>query len=231
MFRKANRKSIVAGRVVLAVALSSTALFGQPAASPAPGLEFPVVMRQNVVAGATPIGTKVQARLAVATLVNGVVVPQDAVLSGEVTESAAKSATDPSRLAVRMDNAKWKNGSAAIKVYLTAWYYPLASLTNQDSSDDPMDSKYNPRRHRGNYTDPTLPPTQPIPGRDPANDPAPPAPLPEPGISKHRVLMKNVESTRKPDGVVTLTSKRSNIKLDKQTTYVLAAGELAMGPS
>jgi hypothetical protein len=42
--------------------------------------------------------------------------------------------------------------------------------------------------------------------------------------------MKNVEFTRNGDGVVTLTSKRSSIKLDKTTTYVLAAGDPAIGP-
>ncbi len=42
--------------------------------------------------------------------------------------------------------------------------------------------------------------------------------------------MKNVESMRNSDGAVTLTSKRFNIKLDKQTTYVLAAGDLVHGP-
>ena len=57
-----------------------------------------------------------------------------------------------------------------------------------------------------------------------------PPPTPAPDISKHRVLMKNIESTRDSDGAVTLTSKRFNIKLDKQTTYVLATGDLARGP-
>jgi len=40
------------------------------------------------------------------------------------------------------------------------------------------------------------------------------------------VLMKNVESTRSSEGAVILTSQHSNIKLDKSTTYVLAAGDL-----
>ncbi len=57
-----------------------------------------------------------------------------------------------------------------------------------------------------------------------------PVPAPAPDISKHRVLMKNVESMPNSDGAVTLTSKRFNIKLDKETTYVLAAGDLAHGP-
>ena len=42
--------------------------------------------------------------------------------------------------------------------------------------------------------------------------------------------MKDVDSTRNSDGAVTLNSKRSTIKLDKTTTYVFAAGDLAGGP-
>jgi hypothetical protein len=36
--------------------------------------------------------------------------------------------------------------------------------------------------------------------------------------------MENVESTLDNNGALTLTSKRFNIRLDKTTTYVLAAG-------
>ena len=107
-------KTMAVGHAVLSVVLGCAALFGQPtpgqptptAPSPSGAIELPVIMRQNVAAGTTPVGTKVQARLAVATLVDGVVVPRDAVLSGEVTESVAKSAIDPSRLAIRMDSAR-----------------------------------------------------------------------------------------------------------------------------
>jgi hypothetical protein len=114
-------KTIVAGRAVLSVILGSAALLSrQTVSGPTPGQqapiahssagarEFPVIMRQNITAGSTPVGAKIQAKLAVATLVDGVVVPRDAILSGEVTESVAKSATDPSRLAIRMDSAQWK---------------------------------------------------------------------------------------------------------------------------
>jgi hypothetical protein len=38
--------------------------------------------------------------------------------------------------------------------------------------------------------------------------------------------MKDVQSTTNSDGVLAITSARSNIKLDKVTTYVLAAGDL-----
>ncbi len=48
-------------------------------------------MRQNVVAGKTPVGTKVEAKLTIATLVKGTVIPEGAVFSGEVVDSVAKS--------------------------------------------------------------------------------------------------------------------------------------------
>lgn len=230
MFSKTFSKAIAVGRAAFPVVLVSAVLLSQellgqttPAAHSFPaGLEFPVNMRQTVAAGKTPVGTKVQAKLTVATLVGGVVVPQDAVLSGEVTESVAKSATDPSRLAIRMDSAQWTNGSAPIKVYLTAWYYPLATPADQVSGLP--DAGNSPKlRTGGAYPGMRNPTSPPLSGSDPG-------PAPASDISKHRVLMKNVESMRSPDGAVTLTSKRFNIKLDKQTTYVLAAGDLALGP-
>jgi hypothetical protein len=191
--------------------------------------EFPVIMQQNVAAGATPVGPKVHAKLLVATLVDGEVVPRNAVLSGEVTESVAKSATEPSRLAIRMDLAQWKHGSAPLRLYLTAWYYPTATMMSQDLSYQPPDAALSPRNWNGEgpYPVPNSPATQPFPGPDTdrGGNPAPPA-SPSSSISKHRVLMKDVESKRDPDGTVSLTCTRFNIKIDKLTTYVLAAGDL-----
>ena len=236
-------KTRAVGRAVLTVVLGCAALFGQPTSGqPTPAgsgssgaLEFPVIMRQNVVAGTTPVGTKVQAKLAVATLVDGVVVPRDAVFSGEVTESVAKSATDPSRLAIRVDSAQWKKGSAPIvhsltsKVYLTAWYYPVAETRAQDLSDESSDDGPQSWKHRNRpptFPDPNTPASQPFPDRGAGADLGSLPPSPSSSISKHRALMKNVESTRNSDGAVTLTSKSFNIKLDKVTTYVLATGDL-----
>ena len=113
--KTASKKTIAVRHAMLAVVLASAA-FSQPtpnqptpaAPSSSAGIEFPVIMRQNVVAGTTPVGTAVRAKLAVATMVNGVVVPRDALLSGEVIESVAKSASAPSRLAIRMDSAQGK---------------------------------------------------------------------------------------------------------------------------
>lgn len=236
-------KTIAAGHAVLTVLLGSAILLGQAPPTPgsSAGLEFPAIMRQKVVAGTTPVGTKVEAKLSVATLVNGVVVPQGAILFGEIIESLAKSASGPSRLAIRMDSAQWKNGAApkalqfAKKVYLTAWYYPLAP---RHLSDETSESAARPGPRSGvppystsDYPAPNSPASQPFPSRDPSRseDTQSAPPWPAPGISQHRVLMKNVESSRNDEGDVILISKRSSIKLDKTTTYVLAAGDL-VGP-
>lgn len=236
-------KAMAAGHAVLAVVLGCAAALGQqtpsqptPAASSSSGaLEFPVIMRQNVAAGTTPVGTKVQAKLAVATLVDGVVVPRDAVFSGEVTESVAKSATDPSRLAIRMDSAQWKKGTAptvlslASKLYLTAWYYPVAETRARDLSDESPDDGPESWKHRNRpptFPDPNAPASQPFPGRGTGTDQGSMPPSPSSNISKHRASMKNVESTSNSDGAVTLTSKSFNIKIDKTTTYVLATADL-----
>ncbi len=232
LLRKKVSKAITVGHAVFTLVLGSAVSLGQtaPAApSSTVGLEFPVIMRQNVAAGATPVGTKVEAKLTLATLVNGVVVPQDAILSGEVTESAAKSATAPSRLAIRLDSAQWKNGSAlkvlqlTKKVYLTTWYYPVAMPSRQDLSTGLPDAASNPRvwNGAGVYPGPRNPTLPPFPDPDAGKDAGP---APASNTSLHRMTMKNVESASNGDGAVTLTSKRSNIKLDKTTTYVFAAG-------
>jgi hypothetical protein len=249
------RKLNPVGRAAITVLLASTALLGQPKPASStlpPGLEFPAIMRQNVVAGKTPVGAKVQAKLTVATLVNGVVIPEEAILSGEVIESAAKSATEPSRLAIRMDSAQWKGGSVQLKVYLTAWYYPLAALTARDLSGDPMDGVHGSIgwNDAAAHPEQRAQATQPFPNPDRDDDrganPAPGAP--RSSISKHRVLMKNVESTlgdndhdrddhkdkdkdkdSEQGRPVTLTSTHFNIKLDRTTTYVFATSDLAAG--
>jgi hypothetical protein len=242
---KSLSKTINHRRAVFTVVLGCAAVFvqttpgqttpAQPvtaASSSLVALELPVTMRQKVAAGKTTAGTKVQAKLAVATLVDGVVIPRDALLSGEVTESVAKAPTSPSRLAIRMDSAQWKNGAAPIvlsltpKLYLTAWYYPVAMVTNQDSSSDLPDAVNHPRPLSGTgaYPGPRNPTAPPFPapdsGRDQDTGLAPPS-----NISQHRVLMKNVESTRDGEGAVILTSKQSDIKLDKATIYVLATAD------
>jgi len=225
-----TRRMLVGSALSVLVLGSALALGRQkPAAPPAPlALEFPVVMQQNVTAGATPVGTKIKAKLTVATLVEGGVIPRNAVFSGEVTESVAKSASNPSRLAIRMDSAEWKNGSAPLKVYLTGWYYPIRMEEGQKVAYGPPDDPGSGKTWNGMgpYPDPNSPVSQPFPGHgaDRGTDSGPTAPAAV--TSDHRVMMKNVEPTRNQDGSIAITCARSNIKLDKQTTYVLASGEL-----
>jgi hypothetical protein len=220
--------------MVFLVVLGSAILVGQyatAAPSSSVALEFPVTMRQSVIAGTTPVGTKVQAKLAVATLVDGVVIPEGAILSGEVIESIAKSGTNPSRLAIRMDSVQWKNKSVSLKVYLTAWYYPVAPVS-QYRPDDVLTGSRSARHSSGIAVYPTANPSSSphFPNHDPDSGKDNGA---ESGtsISEHRTLMNNVESTHDRDGAVAITSKRVNIKLDKRTTYVLASSELAGGRS
>jgi hypothetical protein len=221
-------KALLVRNFLLAVILCSASLFGQQPSAPGSSgvIEFPITLRQNIDAGKTVVGTKIQANLVTATLVNGTVIPRDAILSGEVTESVAKTKTDPSRLAIRMDSAQWKNGSAALKIYLTAWYYPEAMLANQNVSYESSDAAKSNKNWNGMgaYPNPNTSISQDrFPGRDADQNTGAATPdSTASSISKHRVSMKNVDSLRSDDGVVTLTSKRSTIKLDKLTTYVLA---------
>ena len=238
MFRKIK----AAGFVACAIIFGSAVLLGQApkdqkvseaGASPADAgtsaaldcveCELPIILRQNVEAGKTAVGTKVEAQLVMATMMKGGVLPRGAVISGEVTESVAKSGNTPSRLAIRMDSAQWKNGGAKFKVYLTAWYYPPAPMP-------PPNISYVPQGDRRNWggTDPTVDTTDPP---NPAQrlstqDISAHADAPATFISKNRVLMKNVQSASGADGSVVLVSSRSNIKLNKVTTYVLAINEL-----
>jgi hypothetical protein len=128
-----------------------------------------------------------------------------------------------------MDSAQWKSGSAPIKVYLTSWFYPLAATSGQNLSYEPADAARSNKNWNGMGPYPT--PGNPVsqekfPGRDSGNDTGLAPASPSSNISQHRVLMKNVESGRASDGTLTLSSTHSNIKLDKTTTYVLAASDL-----
>jgi hypothetical protein len=201
---------------------------GQQTTSPTAlpvGREFPVVMAQNVVAGKAPVGTKVQAKLVAATLVDGTVIPRNALLSGAVIESVAKTSGAPSELAIRMDSAKWKNGSATIKIYLIGWFYPSVTQSGQDLQYGPQQPANRTWNGEGQYPDPNSRIYKPFPSDSSDKNSSVPDTASS-AMATHRVAMKDVESFRGNDGVITLVSKRSNIKLDKLTTYVLVPGDL-----
>ena len=191
--------------------------------------ELPIILRQTVEAGKTGVGTKVEALLMMGTMTKGGVLPRGAVISGEVTESVAKSGKSPSRLAIRMDSAQWKNGSAKFKLYLTAWFYPPAPMAAPNLAFGPPGE----RRNWGGV-DPTVDTTDPpnpaqTISRQQDQGAGTNASAPASIISKERVLMKNVKSESGADSSVVLVSSRSNIKLNKETTYILAINELLPG--
>src|SRR5437899_12447493 len=78
---------------------------------PGPGSiqEFPVILEENVIAGKTPAGKKLQAKLAIATWVNGVVVPRNANFTADAVESSPKTGTEPSRITMRIHGPTSKN--------------------------------------------------------------------------------------------------------------------------
>lgn len=212
--------------------LPAFSLAQQTSSLPASSLvrEFPMVLESNVVAGKTAVGTKIQARLAVATLQEGIVIPRNALFTGEVIESKAKTATEASRVAIRMDSAQWKNGSAAVKLYLTAWYYPAVTEAGQNLQYGPAQPANRTWNGQGQYPDPNSKTYKPFPGGDSdsnANNPDVPSSV----TSNHRVAMANVESERSSDGTIAIVSHKANIKLDKLTTYVLASGDLPSVPA
>lgn len=193
----------------------STAPFSSPLR------EFPVVMQQSIEAGKTPVGTKVQAKLAVATTFHGIVIPRNAVVTGVVFESVRKTATAPSRLGIRMENAKWKDeATCMMKAYLMPLYYPVVSQAMQgppaESSDTDSGSMSGSNQ--------SSPMSQPSFGG--SNSEAAQEAMPNLlKLSSRPVSMKNVVIEPVPDNGVELVSQHDNIKLHKMTTYVLAGIE------
>lgn len=187
--------------------------------------EFPVVLQQNIVAGKSTVGTKVRAKLQVPTLLNGTVFPRNAILTGEVIESTPRTPADPSRLAIRVDSVEWKNGSAALKAYLSAWYYPAIAEAGQNLQYGPPQPPNRTWNGQGAY--PTNSPSyKPFPSSDSDADKNSVPETAATKISNHPALMRDIEPVRSDDGSLVLVCKRTNIKLDKLTTYVFVAGDL-----
>ena len=206
------------------IGLCGTVALGQQkstAPSSSPLREFPVVMQQSIEAGKTPVGTKVQAKLAVATTFHGIVIPRNAVVTGVVFESVRKTATAPSRLGIRMENAKWKDeATCMMKAYLMPLYYPVVSQAMQgppaESSDTDSGSMSGSNQ--------SSPMSQPSFGG--SNSEAAQEAMPNLlTLSSRPVSMKNVVIEPVPDNGVELVSQHDNIKLHKMTTYVLAGIE------
>ena len=221
--------SITVSVVILGI-FSSSAAVGQQGKTATPSvamIEFPVTMQQSVTAGKTPAGTKVQAKLEVATLLAGTVIPRNAVFSGEVIESTAKTKTNASRMAIRMDSVQWKTGTAPVKIHLTDWYYPAQDLAGQNLQYGPQQPANRTWNGEGQYPDPNSKVYKPFPGSESDKNSTVPD-TPSSVTSNHRVQMKDVEIQTTAEGAMDLVSKKNNIKLNKLTTYVFSSGDLVV---
>jgi len=182
--------------------------------------EFPVILQQNVETGKTPVGTKIQAKLAAATLFNGTVIPKNAVITGRVIESEAKSAKNQARLEIRIDKVTWNGGWAPLGAYLMPLYYPttehaVPNLPN--GSPDPDSRTLNGAGQSGSPMD------RPFPG---SGSEASQGAIPDIATTSNRpVRMRDVALAPTSDGGITLVSEHANVKLHKLTTYVFAAAE------
>jgi hypothetical protein len=215
-----SRTLVVHAAIIGFCSAISIAQQSHSASSSLPLREFPVVMQQSVEAGKTPVGTKLQARLAVATLFHGTVIPRNAIVSGVIFESVAKSAKAPSRLGIRMETARWKDQSTCmIKAYLMPLYYAM----NQSIQSLPNESPDPDSRNLNGPAQSSSPMYQrPFPDNSEASRAA----IPDaPTMSSRPVAMKNVALEPVSDGGIELVSEHANIKLYKMTTYVLAAIE------
>ena len=226
---------LLAGRCACAGLLffsTTLALAQGRSASDARGpLDFPVLLQQKIAAGITPVGTKVEAKLTEATLADGVVIPRGAILSGRVEESSAKTADSPSRIRIKFDSAKWKEGSAPVDAFLTGDYYASEVVQQPDLSMPSAPHGSVGVTMGGARPEPPGPGgvwagrpdvlNDPGMGDDPATAsvPSQPPSLSQPPTHKRR--LPDMDTTKADDGSVTVISKKHSIRLDKSTTYVL----------
>jgi hypothetical protein len=113
-----------------------------------------------------------------------------------------------------MDSVQWKDGSAAVKIYLTGWIYPTTVASGQDLQYGPQQSQIKTWNGEGAYPDPNSPAVKPLPGGD-SSQSSDAVPTTSSAVtSRRRVPMKNVISGRNDDGAVVIGSPRSDIKLD-----------------
>jgi len=181
--------------------------------------EFPLVLQQSIESGKAKIGTKVQAKLAVATMFAGTVIPRNAVFFGVVIESTPKSAKEPAKIAIRMETAEWKDGSSSMMAYLLPLYYPATTQAMQNFGDASQESGPTSNGAQGSSSEPPMS-HQSFPSNESR------AAIPEISTTSNRpVQIKNVTVALADEGGAALVSEHSNIKLFKLTTYVFAARE------
>ena len=155
-------------------------------------LELPVVFRQKVIAGVTTAGTPIAARLKIATLIDGTVVPAGATLSGHVELSEKNEADRPSRVRIKFDSVRWKTTIVPIRVYATGAYYPYYPMERDDVRDI--------------TNAPVGPDVSDVVGMR---------------LSTHWVRPDDADAVVEDDGSITVVSSKHPLKFNKDTTYLL----------
>ena len=120
-------------------------------------------------------------------------------------ESVADTSTEPSRLATCMDSVQWRDGSAAVKIYLTAWIYPTTVATGQDLPirTAAVSGRDLERRRRVSRSEFTV--VKPFPGGDSKDSDA--VPNTTSAVTLRRpVPMKGVLSGKHDDGAAVIAS-------------------------
>lgn len=219
------RRSISLFYVLLGIA----ALAQQPKANSSaahPVLEFPAVLQERVIAGKTPVGAAVHSKLMIATLVNGVVIPQDALLVGKVEESTGRTKSDPSRLKIRIDVAQWKGGSLSLIAFLTNIYYAnrLIEASPNEGSPDASAGGDLTLLHSGHERQDSLDLESRRAAWSRQNAGSPESGPNHSGDmrwenSVYRKPMRNVDLQRDSRGAAVILSVHDNIKLYRNTAY------------
>ena len=124
-----------------------------------------------------------------------------------------------------MDSARWKNDSVSLKAYLTAWYYPLRNASEEEHANDQPGGIHGEAGMTVGGSRPTTRSQRPYSTGNPNEGTDYPS-ASNSTLSNYRIKMKDVDSVPLDKGGTAITSSRSNLKLDKTTTYILAAGDL-----
>jgi hypothetical protein len=184
---------------------------------------------QKIEAGKTPVGTPVEAKLVMATLMSGRVVPRDAVLLGHVEQSQPKHGNEPSTLRIAIDTVRWNSGEMKISGYLTSRYHPLAWDDSPDLSDGTDGSGLLADR-RARRQQMMRVRTQGHMDERPADQRTTNAPDVKVGVSPNSRPIAHVTQVVTPAGDVTLSSAARTIKLSKNTVYTFVAAPEGQKP-
>jgi hypothetical protein len=159
--------------------------------------EFPLRLKSKIIAGKTAVGSPVEGTLVMATLVNGVVVPEGAVFSGAVEESIEHKDKTASRLRVHITEARWKEHALHVSLYASGHIYPPYK-----QKTDPMEARHLRRMLQLGVAESTQPDAPNAPPFDP-----------------RQLIDREVRNERSTDGVIVITSAKNTIELGGGGVY------------